>query len=271
MAAWSAQGYHIQHWYQLIADTQIDLYKATARGLSALHARDGRRCAGRCCCRCTTRGPSRFTCAGAPRWRAAIARQRRATRRERPGRGPRVRPIDCAAGRGWGARHGRAALWPASSTWPSAHAEAARLGDPRRRRDRRAPAGAIPGRRALGPGAIARRHRRRRRRRDLDARQRRPRAASPWRACWLPGSRECGLVDLELAAQDHQPPAAAALCSTGAARRGSPCSRGRTGNWCGRCSSRCPAAMRVRHHQRQFVDRVRARHAVEVKGRSRSC
>jgi hypothetical protein len=27
MAAWSAQGYHIQHWYQLIAETQIDLYQ----------------------------------------------------------------------------------------------------------------------------------------------------------------------------------------------------------------------------------------------------
>ncbi|HSS39794.1 MAG TPA: hypothetical protein VLT58_13590, partial [Polyangia bacterium] len=27
MAAWSAQGYHIQHWYQLIADTQTDLYE----------------------------------------------------------------------------------------------------------------------------------------------------------------------------------------------------------------------------------------------------
>jgi eukaryotic-like serine/threonine-protein kinase len=27
MAAWSAHGYHIQHWYQLIADTQTDLYE----------------------------------------------------------------------------------------------------------------------------------------------------------------------------------------------------------------------------------------------------
>jgi len=27
MAAWSAQGYHVQHWYQLIAETQIDLYQ----------------------------------------------------------------------------------------------------------------------------------------------------------------------------------------------------------------------------------------------------
>ncbi len=27
MAAWSANGYHIQHWYQLIADTQSDLYQ----------------------------------------------------------------------------------------------------------------------------------------------------------------------------------------------------------------------------------------------------
>ncbi|HXU65243.1 MAG TPA: protein kinase [Polyangia bacterium] len=27
MAAWSARGYHIQHWYQLIADTQTDLYE----------------------------------------------------------------------------------------------------------------------------------------------------------------------------------------------------------------------------------------------------
>ena len=27
MAAWSAQGYHIQHWYELIAETQIDLYQ----------------------------------------------------------------------------------------------------------------------------------------------------------------------------------------------------------------------------------------------------
>jgi hypothetical protein len=27
MTAWSAQGYHIQHWYQLIAETQIDLYQ----------------------------------------------------------------------------------------------------------------------------------------------------------------------------------------------------------------------------------------------------
>ncbi|HSY41525.1 MAG TPA: protein kinase [Polyangia bacterium] len=27
MAAWSAQGYHIQHWYQLIAETQVDLYR----------------------------------------------------------------------------------------------------------------------------------------------------------------------------------------------------------------------------------------------------
>jgi hypothetical protein len=27
MAAWSAQGYHIQHWYDLIAETQIDLYQ----------------------------------------------------------------------------------------------------------------------------------------------------------------------------------------------------------------------------------------------------
>jgi hypothetical protein len=27
MAAWSARGYHIQHWYALIAETQIDLYE----------------------------------------------------------------------------------------------------------------------------------------------------------------------------------------------------------------------------------------------------
>jgi hypothetical protein len=32
MAAWSAQGYHIQHWYQLIAETQIDLYEGDGEG-----------------------------------------------------------------------------------------------------------------------------------------------------------------------------------------------------------------------------------------------
>ncbi|HVZ87780.1 MAG TPA: AAA family ATPase, partial [Polyangia bacterium] len=32
MAVWSAQGYHIQHWYQLIADTQIDLYEGDGAG-----------------------------------------------------------------------------------------------------------------------------------------------------------------------------------------------------------------------------------------------
>ncbi len=30
MAAWSAQGYHIQHWYHLIAETQADLYEGQA-------------------------------------------------------------------------------------------------------------------------------------------------------------------------------------------------------------------------------------------------
>src|SRR6185312_8991504 len=32
MAAWSAQGYHIQHWYQLIAETQTDLYRGDGEG-----------------------------------------------------------------------------------------------------------------------------------------------------------------------------------------------------------------------------------------------
>jgi len=32
MAAWSARGYHIQHWYDLIAETQIDLYEGDGEG-----------------------------------------------------------------------------------------------------------------------------------------------------------------------------------------------------------------------------------------------
>jgi hypothetical protein len=32
MQAWSPHGYHIQHWYQLIADTQIDLYEGDGDG-----------------------------------------------------------------------------------------------------------------------------------------------------------------------------------------------------------------------------------------------
>jgi hypothetical protein len=32
MRAWSTQGYHIQHWYQLIADTQTDLYEGDGEG-----------------------------------------------------------------------------------------------------------------------------------------------------------------------------------------------------------------------------------------------
>ena len=145
MAAWSAQGYHVQHWYELIAETQINLYEGDGEGAYQRFVAGWPRSGARCCCRCSTPGSWPSTCGAARPWRGGSPPPDRANA-PLGSAGPRSAPR--ARGR-LGRRDGRPALRRHRAGRGKGR-ESADLAAARDRRDRRPRAGSLQGRRADG-------------------------------------------------------------------------------------------------------------------------
>ena len=152
MAAWSAQGYHIQHWYQLIAETQIDLYQGD--GEKAYQ----RFVAGWPALRRSLLLQMQHTRIVAVhlRGRAALAGGLRHGEPRRDARSARARADRLRKGTGWGGAMAALLLCGRRAS-RGTQLRGGRLDRARHRGDRRARAGAVQGRGADG----GRRHGRR--------------------------------------------------------------------------------------------------------------